>query len=56
MKLEVNYRNGHYYWILRDGPDGINTVEGYSDTLGQVFENVIQKRYDIAERYYYESH
>ena len=55
MKLEVINRNGHYYWILYDGPDGIDTKEGYADSLGQVFEQVIQTRYKIGLGYYDES-
>jgi len=56
MKLEVNYRNGHYYWVLFDGPEGIDMVEGYSDSLGQAFEQIIQKRYENALNYSHESH
>lgn len=52
MKLEVVYRNGHYYWILFDGPDGIDTVESYCDTMGEVFEKVIYHRTLIAKDYY----
>ena len=52
MKLEVVYRNGHYYWVLHDGPDGIDTVKGYCDTMGEVFEKVISHRTLIAKDYY----
>jgi len=43
MKLEVIYRNGHYYWILFDGPDGIDQFEGVANSLGCAMEQVIAK-------------
>ena len=51
MKLEVIYRNGHYYWILFDGPDGINQYEGVANSLGCAMEQVITKRIENARFY-----
>ena len=51
MKLEVIYRNGHYYWILFDGPDGINQYEGVANSLGCAMEQVIAKRIENARFY-----
>lgn len=51
MKLEVIYRNGHYYWILFDGPDGIDQFEGVANSLGCAMEQIIQKRIENARFY-----
>ena len=51
MKLEVIYRKGHYYWILFDGPDGINQYEGVANSLGCAMEQVIAKRIENARFY-----
>jgi hypothetical protein len=53
MKLEVHYRNGHYYWVMYDGPDGIDEYEGMASSLGCAFEQIVVKRVENA-RYYTE--
>ena len=53
MKLEVHYRNGHYYWAMYDGPDGIDQYEGVASSLGCAFEQIVVKRVENA-RYYTE--
>jgi hypothetical protein len=53
MKLEVHYRNGHYYWVMYDGPDGTDQYEGVASSLGCAFEQIVVKRVENA-RYYTE--
>ena len=54
MKIEIIYRNGHYYWIMFDGPDGIDQFEGVANSLGCAMEQIITKRTENAR--YYETH
>ena len=39
------------YWILFDGPDGINQYEGVANSLGCAMEQVITKRIENARFY-----
>jgi len=48
MKVEIIYRNGHFYWVLFDGPDGAHQYEGAADSLGQAMEQIISKRVEVA--------
>lgn len=52
MKIEILHRNGHYYWVLYDGPDGIDQYEGAADSLGSAMEQIISKRVENAHYFY----
>ena len=55
MKIEIHYRNGHYYWVLFDGPDGCDQYEGIASCLGECVEEVVKKDLsmpNITERKY----
>jgi|DEB0MinimDraft_10_1074344.scaffolds.fasta_scaffold06995_7 hypothetical protein len=51
MKIEVHYRNGHYYWVLFDGPDGCDQYEGIASCLGECMEEIVKKRMENAQFY-----
>ena len=51
MKIEIHYRNGHYYWVLFDGPDGCDQYEGIASCLGECMEEVVKKRLINAQYY-----
>lgn len=40
-----------YHWQLFDGPDGIDDPSGTANSLGEVFETVIETRIYIAQSY-----
>lgn len=55
MKIEILNRNGHYYWVLYDGPDGIDQYEGAASSLGCAMEQIISKRVENARFYRHDS-
>jgi hypothetical protein len=55
MKIEILHRNGHYYWVLYDGPDGIDQYEGAASSLGCAMEQIISKRVENARFYRHDS-
>lgn len=44
--IEINYypERHQYRWYICDGPEGIDTHEGFAYTLGGAFEEIIQWR------------
>ena len=51
MSIEIWYREGEYHWSMYDGPDGIDHYTGTGNSLGDVFEQIIQKQFIISMRY-----
>lgn len=54
MTVKIWDRNGHYCWILYDGPDGIDEYQGSAESLGSAMEQIIAKRIENA-RFYFSS-
>ena len=47
MKIQIEQDitgTGTYIWGLEDGPEHIDKFSGYCETLGEVFEEIIQHR------------
>lgn len=51
MKIEIHYRNGHYYWILFDGPEECDQYEGIASSLGESMEEIVKKRFENCNFY-----
>jgi len=51
MNISIWYRNGEYHWEFYDGPDGIDHYVGIGNSLGDVFEQIIEKQLLNSMRY-----
>lgn len=51
IEISHHWQSDKYLWTLYDGPDGIDKRVGQCDTLGEVFEKVVEARLIIAKSY-----
>jgi hypothetical protein len=51
VNISIWYRNDEYHWEFYDGPDGIDHYTGIGNSLGDVFEQIIEKQLLNRMRY-----